>query len=262
MSLLPRWIGRDRSEADALREQVTALQAKLGHCKAAVRRWTGVRRGFTAVVAVVCLATGFALGLYYEPLKEGTADLARRAGLGGGIANFEAANAAYQKLDYKTALRRLYPLAERGDARAQSLLGIMHANGQGVPRSDSDAVRWLRLAADQGKAVAQFQLGSMFARGRGVPQDYTEASRWYRLAADQNHAQAQYELGFLYATGDGVEEDFVTAHMWFNLAAVNFPPSDNRNRRVAVTNREIMENKMTRDQVFEAQKLAREWKPK
>lgn len=262
MALLTRWIGRDRSEADTLREQVTALQTKLGQCKAAVRRWTGFRRGFTTIIAVFCLATGFALGLYFEPLKEAAGDLARGLGLARRIPDFDAANAIYQKGDYRTALRRLSRLAEQGDARAQSILGVMHANGQGVPRDDPEAVRWFRLAADQGNALGQFQLGSMFARGRGVPQDYTEASRWYRLAADQSYAPAQYELGFLYASGDGVEEDFVTAHMWFNLAAATFPASDNRNRRVAVTNREVMENKMTRDQIIEAQKLAREWKPK
>ena len=52
MALLTRWIGRDRSEADALRAQVTALQTKLGQCKAAVRRWSGVRRGFEPLCRV------------------------------------------------------------------------------------------------------------------------------------------------------------------------------------------------------------------
>jgi hypothetical protein len=50
--------------------------------------------------------------------------------------------------------------------------------------------------------------------------------------------------------------------MWFNLAAARFPVSDARNRRAAVANREAAETKMTREQIVEAQKLAREWKPR
>ena len=265
MSLLPRWAGfasrRNRSEAEALREQVTALQAALGQCKAVVQRWTGVRRSLTAIIAVCCLATGFALGLYYEPIKETMTDLARGLGLTGGIRDFDVAQAAYQKGNFKTALRRVRPLAEQGDARGQSMVGLMYANGQGVARNDTEAVRWFRLAADQGNALGQFQLGFMYARGRGVPQDHSEAAKWYSLSADQSYAQAQYELGFQYATGEGVAEDHVKAHMWFNLAAANFPASDSRNRRGAIANREVMEGKMTRDQIIEAQKLAREWRP-
>jgi TPR repeat protein len=50
------------------------------------------------------------------------------------------------------------------------------------------AVRWYRLAADQRDAEAQNNLGMMYADGRGVPQDYREAVKWYRLAADQGNS--------------------------------------------------------------------------
>jgi uncharacterized protein len=50
--------------------------------------------------------------------------------------------------------------------------------------------------------------------------------------------------------------------MWFNLAAARFPASDTRNRGLAVKNRDVVAGKMTSDQLAEAQKLAREWKPK
>jgi hypothetical protein len=50
--------------------------------------------------------------------------------------------------------------------------------------------------------------------------------------------------------------------MWFNLAAARFPASDTRNRRAAVANREAAESKMTRDQIIEAQRRAREWRSK
>jgi hypothetical protein len=49
--------------------------------------------------------------------------------------------------------------------------------------------------------------------------------------------------------------------MWFNLAVAQFPASDTRNRTAAVNSRDLMANKLTREQLAEAQKLAREWQP-
>ena len=62
----------------------------------------------------------------------------------------------------------------------------------------------LRVRADQGNATAQYDLGVMYANGLGVPEDDAEAVRWYRLAAEQGNVDAQSALGFIYATGRGV----------------------------------------------------------
>ena len=91
------------------------------------------------------------------------------------------------------------------------LLAVTPAGAQ-----DYEATRY---AAEQGDAAAQRNLGLMYANGRGVPEDDAEAVRWYRLAAEQDDASAQYFLGFAYANGRGVPEDYVTAHMWLNVAA-------------------------------------------
>jgi len=101
----------------------------------------------------------------------------------------------------------------------------------------------------------------MYGEGRGVPQDYAEAARWYRRAAEQGDAQAQYNLGLAYARGEGVTQNAVEAHMWFNLAAARFPANDTRNRTAAVKNRDTVAGEMSSDQLAEAQKRAREWKP-
>ena len=124
-----------------------------------------------------------------------------------------------------------------------------------------EAARWFGLAAEQGDAQAQFNLGNMHSEGQGVPQDYGEAVKWYRRAADQGDPQAQYNLGLWYATGEGGAYDTVSAHMWFNLAAARFAASDNRNRETAIKNRDLVARQMTREQIDEAQRLAREWKP-
>ncbi len=76
------------------------------------------------------------------------------------------------------------------DRRAQTSLGYMNDDGQGVEQDDEAAVQWYRLAADKGYAPAQNNPGGMSDLAQGVEQDYEEAVRWYRLAADQGHARA------------------------------------------------------------------------
>ena len=95
----------------------------------------------------------------------------------------------------------------------------------------------------------------MYDNGLGVPQDYTDALEWYRMAAEQGFDKAQNNLGFMYDNGLGVPQDYVQAHLWYNLAAA-------QGFDLAWENREKVTNKMTPAQLAEAQRLAREWKPK
>lgn len=260
MSILPRFgFGKDR-EAEVLQQRVSRLQTALSQCADVAGRWTEFRRSVTAAIAVLMLALGFTLGVYREPMQQAATRLAQTLGLAREAPNADAAYAAYQEGNYETALRLARPLAAEGDARAQSMLGLLHYRGRGVPLDHSEAVKWFRRAADQDDNAARFYLGVMFSEGQGVPQDYAEAAKWYRLAADRGDAQAQYNLGLSYAKGEAGELDNVSAHMWFNLAAAHFPPSDAASRSAAVNNRDLVAKKMTPDQIAEAQKRAREWK--
>ena len=113
---------------------------------------------------------------------------------------------------------------------------------------------WLPLAY-QGDRDAQYNLGIIYDNGHGVPEDDTEATRWYRLAADQGHVNGQFNLGVMYGYGFGVPEDNVYAYMWTNLAAA-------KGHEGAITNKKALQNRMTRDQIAQAQKLSREWAEK
>ena len=84
--------------------------------------------------------------------------------------------------------------------------------------------------------------------------------KWYRLAAERGYAEAQVFLGNMYGNGDGVARDYVLAHMWINLAVARWPPGPIRDELASA--RDKIEKHMTPDQVAEAQRLAREWKPK
>ena len=136
----------------------------------------------------------------------------------------------------------------------------MHGNGLGVPQDYAKAVGWWRKAAEQGFAKAQHNLGLMYDNSLGVPQDYAKAEKWYRKAAEQGYAKAQYNLGVMYYDGQGVTQDYVQAYAWYNLAASRYPPGEDRDR--AVEGHNLVEKRMTPAQISEAEKLAREWRPK
>jgi TPR repeat protein len=95
----------------------------------------------------------------------------------------------------------------------------------------------------------------MYDSGQGVPQDDAEALKWYHKSAEQGNDSAQRNLGLMYAKGQGVPLDYVLAYMWFNLAASQGDENGKKGRDIAAKS-------MTREQIAEAQRLAREWKPK
>ncbi|WP_425537027.1 tetratricopeptide repeat protein, partial [Klebsiella pneumoniae] len=68
--------------------------------------------------------------------------------------------------------------AEAGDAKAQLIVGLVYATGEGVKQNKQTAVEWYRKAADQGDAKAQFLLGVAYATGEGVRQDNRTAVEW------------------------------------------------------------------------------------
>jgi uncharacterized protein len=55
--------------------------------------------------------------------------------------------------------------------------------------------------------------------------------------------------------GWGVAQNYIIAHMWFSLAAAAGDAG-------AARNRDISAAKMTSEQIAEAHRLAREWKPR
>jgi TPR repeat protein len=70
----------------------------------------------------------------------------------------------------------------------------------------------------------------------------------------------------MYEAGDGVPQDLIQSHMWFSLAAALFSDTKNPSftglREVATMAREMLAERMTQDQIAEAQKLAKEWRSK
>lgn len=130
---------------------------------------------------------------------------------------------SYRSGDYPAAARRLGPVAERGNARAQAYLGFM------------------------------------YQYGRGVPQNHALAVYWYRRGAEQGNPVAQHLLGLMYDKGFGVLVDHVLAHMWLSLAAAR---TRGREHEDNVQLRDAVASKMSKGQVADAQALAAAWIPK
>ncbi len=59
----------------------------------------------------------------------------------------------------------------------------------------------------------------------------------------------------MYANGEGVAQDYVQAHLWLSLAATQGDTDAQKNSR------DFVAKNMTREQIAEAQRLAREWQP-
>ena len=115
-------------------------------------RWPDWMRSAGAVVVMTLALSGFA-----------------RAG------TFEDGGAAYAVEDYATALRLWRSLAEQGDAEAQHNLGLMYAEGRGVPQDYAKALKWFRLAAAPDYAHAQHSLGFMLFLCTSRPNWSTES---------------------------------------------------------------------------------------
>ena len=90
---------------------------------------------------------------------------------------------AYSRGDYLRAVGVLSPLAARGNARAQGLLGFMYENGFGVPQAYDAAADLYQRAAVQGDPFAQSRLGLIYDKGHGVPQNVILSYKWLNLAA-------------------------------------------------------------------------------
>jgi TPR repeat protein len=156
--------------------------------------------------------------------------------------------------DYALAVKWFHEATEQNFADAQYWLGFCYDNGRGVTKDHVEAAKWFRKAAEQNHAKAQYWLGYCYYIGQGVPKDYAEAVKWSHKAANQGDVDAQFRLGMCYNAGEGVTKDLVEAAKWWNLASA-------QGEKLAKRNLFVIEQKMTPEQIAEAQQLAREFQP-
>jgi hypothetical protein len=118
------------------------------------------------------------------------------------------------------------------------------------------------LLADRRDADAEFILGTMHELGNEIPRDRLQAIAWYHKAALHGQTAAQFALGDSYEYGYGVVQDYVAAHMWYSLAASAQSEKFSSISRSASESLDDLAAKMAPVEIAEAQRLAREWRPK
>jgi uncharacterized protein len=162
------------------------------------------------------------------------------------------------KIFSKQTFSQLKEKADEGQMIAQFALACCYAQGKGVERSLSEAIKYYQMAADQGvedawlplgdihkaegleelaqqcyqgafnyykksaehnNAASQAIIGTFFENGIGTPVDLQEAVNYYRLSANQKNPRGQYLLGRCYEYGHGVEQSIENAIHYYKLSA-------------------------------------------
>ena len=106
-------------------------------------------------------------------------------------ADFNDGLIAFENQDFRLAAKEWKPLAEKGDAKSQTNLGILYFNGKGVLKDYKKAVNLLERAANQGEAEAQFILGKIYIEGDGVPKSLKTAKIWVEMAFENDFDGAE-----------------------------------------------------------------------
>ena len=151
----------------------------------------------------------------------------------------EDAKAAIENQDFAKAYELIYPLAEGGNAEAQTTLGTLYINGQGVEKDITKGLSLImkagaqgfepaRIAAlnlciklgKQGDAKAIYNVGYMCLNGWGGELDSNECMQWLETAAKLGHIRSGNVLSQIYTKGlYGITPDKEKASYWSDMAA-------------------------------------------
>jgi uncharacterized protein len=94
---------------------------------------------------------------------------------------------AYDRADYKSALRVWMDQANAGDLDAMTNVGEIYERGLGGEPNYAAAIIWYQKVidakgSDQSKSRALFNLGTLYEQGQGVDKDQLQALNLYRRA--------------------------------------------------------------------------------
>jgi len=106
----------------------------------------------------------------------------------------ESAISAYDAGNYAAALELFTPLAQLDQTLAFTYLGVMYANGDGVPQDYGNAYQFYQKAASKGDVNALNNVASLLEDGLGVQKDVERAAQLYSVAAQLGHQGALSSL--------------------------------------------------------------------
>ena len=97
--------------------------------------------------------------------------------------------------------------AHGGNAAACYVLGCAYEEGEGVPRLEVEAARWLALAARGGIPEARIRMGELYLTGQGTERNPEAAFRLFDEASRGGEVKGEYGKGICYLRGLGVLRD-------------------------------------------------------
>ncbi len=78
------------------------------------------------------------------------------------MSNLEKGLQAFERQEYNNTLILLKPLAEKGHAEAQCILGNLYHLGLGVETNIQEAIKWYKKSAQQGYCIAENNLNTIY----------------------------------------------------------------------------------------------------
>lgn len=139
--------------------------------------------------------------------------------------DFADAMTKYDAEEFETAHDEFERLAERGHSGAETMLGVMYFNGEGVGADPAFAAIWFFKAARKGNPNAQLAFGSLHIRGIGVSQSLVKAHKWLALAEARSEGEVKREAARLrkeieaLMTEDELGRARATAQSWRPVVA-------------------------------------------
>ena len=125
----------------------------------------------------------------------------------------------YRNRQFSEAFPCFEKAARSGNTEAQSMIGVLYFQGNGVGKDDREAAKWFEKAARAGEPDAQTFMGVMNLEGRGMPKNEAEAFKWFEKAATNGETSAWNYLGTAYMKGQGTAKNTEKAIYWFTRAA-------------------------------------------
>lgn len=126
----------------------------------------------------------------------------------------------------QAALPLIHACIAEGNPWAENLLGYCLLLGYGVPKDETEALRWFRSAARCHVHYALYNLGRCYLFGLGVAASPKTATRWLAKAARWGNDHARFLLGRCRVNGYGIRRNPDRGLKEITEAAVNHGLTD------------------------------------
>lgn len=158
---------------------------------------------------------------------------------------------------YRKAVHWLRKAAEQ-DYDCENTLGDAYIKLEDYNR----AMYWYRRSVKRGgklQWIAESNIGDMYAEGQGVSKNLAEAVRWWTRSANHGSMWAHYTLGKLYAEGkDGVKKNAETAY--FHLYIASTDKSKHGPQESSIELRDKVEKELDEYAIAKQKQYAEEWR--